>query len=421
MPTPPVVIAEHLSKNYILGSGIHASGTLRDALSNGAERAFAAATRRERRQRHPRETLHALRDVSFEIGQGEVVGVIGRNGAGKSTLLKILSRITEPSSGRARLRGRVGSLLEVGTGFHGELSGRENVYLNGAILGMKRADIDKRFDDIVEFAEMERFLDTPVKRYSSGMTVRLAFAVAAHLEPEILLVDEVLAVGDVSFQRKCIGKMSEVAGEGRTVLFVSHNMAIMQALCSRGILLEHGRVSLDGTISDAVSAYLRGVEEAATLNLLDRKDRRGWGEVRLAELKIEGDGGELLATGRPARFTLATKPIYDENVRRLACTISIVNNFGQVVSTLTTDDAAPLDATDPEHPFRYVCEIDALTLVPGRYRLDVELRGHADIQDAIEGAALFDVEQGTLGGRPVAGGRMGDITIQHRWTVPSLD
>jgi energy-coupling factor transporter ATP-binding protein EcfA2 len=227
-------------------------------------------------------------------------------------------------------------LLEVGTGFHGELSGRENVYLNGAILGMKRADIDRRFDAIVEFAEMARFLDTPVKRYSSGMTVRLAFAVAAHLEPEILLVDEVLAVGDVSFQRKCIGKMSEVAGEGRTVLFVSHNMAIMQALCQRGLFLERGKVRLDGSIADAVSAYLRDVEEAATLNLLDRTDRRGWGEVRLAGVTIEGEEGELLATGRRARFCLTTKPIYDEAHRRLACTLSIVNSLGQVVTTLTT-------------------------------------------------------------------------------------
>jgi lipopolysaccharide transport system ATP-binding protein len=198
----------------------------------------------------------ALKDVNFEVKRGEVVGVIGRNGAGKSTLLKILSRITEPTEGRINLHGRVGSLLEVGTGFHPELTGRENIYLNGAILGMKRAEIRRKFDEIVEFSEVARFLDTPVKHYSSGMHMRLAFSVAAHLEPEILLVDEVLAVGDAEFQKKCLNKMGEVAQEGRTVLFVSHNMSAVQRLCSRGIVLEGGRIAFDGTAPEAVSRYL---------------------------------------------------------------------------------------------------------------------------------------------------------------------
>ena len=209
------------------------------------------------------------------MAEGDLLALIGRNGAGKSTLLKIFARITEPTSGQARIRGRLGSLLEVGTGFHGELTGRENIYLNGAILGMRRREIDRRFDEIVDFSEVERFLDTPIKRYSSGMTVRLAFAVAAHLEPEILLVDEVLAVGDVAFQRKCIGKMSAVASEGRTVVFVSHNMAIIQALCKRGVLLEQGQVVADAPIEEAVTAYLRSVESNASSELFDRGDRRG--------------------------------------------------------------------------------------------------------------------------------------------------
>jgi len=204
----------------------------------------------------PEETIWALKDVSFEIKRGEAVGVIGRNGAGKSTLLKILSRITEPTEGRVELHGRVGSLLEVGTGFHPELTGRENIYLNGAILGMKRAEIDRKFDEIVEFAEIQQFLDTPVKRYSSGMYVRLAFAVAAHLDPEILLVDEVLAVGDAAFQKKCLGKMSDVAGEGRTVLFVSHNMGSIEVLCSRCILLRQGKVQAGGEARHVVRMYL---------------------------------------------------------------------------------------------------------------------------------------------------------------------
>src|SRR3982751_5250944 len=203
------------------------------------------------------DTFWALRDVTFDVKEGEVVGLIGRNGAGKSTLLKILSRITEPSDGEIRMKGRVSSLLEVGTGFHPELTGRENVYLNGAILGMKRAEIKKKFDQIVEFSEVSKFLDTPVKRYSSGMYVRLAFSVAAHLDPEILIVDEVLAVGDAAFQKKCLGKMGEVAQqEGRRVLFVSHNMSAVQALCTRGILLERGKVCFDGDATEATHRYL---------------------------------------------------------------------------------------------------------------------------------------------------------------------
>src|SRR5919205_468175 len=198
-------------------------------------------------------SFRALDDVSFEIKRGEVVGVIGRNGAGKSTLLKILSRITAPSEGEVDIRGRVGSLLEVGTGFHPELTGRENIYLNGAILGMRRAEIARKFDEMVAFAEVEKFIDTPVKRYSSGMYVRLAFAVAAHLEPEILLVDEVLAVGDAEFQKKCLGKMNEVASSGRTILFISHNLGVIANLCTRGLLLSHGSVVVDGSLKDAIA------------------------------------------------------------------------------------------------------------------------------------------------------------------------
>jgi len=232
--TDIAIRVENLSKLYHIGRARQRHDTLRDALSAAFRRPASRAARRED------ETLWALRDVSFEVQRGEVVGIIGRNGAGKSTLLKILSRITEPTSGRAEIHGRVGSLLEVGTGFHPELTGRENVYLNGAILGMHRTEIDRKFDEIVAFAEIEKFLDTPVKHYSSGMYVRLAFAVAAHLDPEILLVDEVLAVGDAAFQRKCLGKMDSVGKEGRTVLFVSHNMAAVTNLCDWGLLLDAG-------------------------------------------------------------------------------------------------------------------------------------------------------------------------------------
>src|SRR4051794_27164415 len=245
-----------LGKSYNLGLSRRGYGTLRESVVETAKGSLGRLAGR-RREQPPGDTLWALKDLSVTINPGEVVGLIGHNGAGKSTLLKILSRIVEPTTGWADVTGRAGSLLEVGTGFHPELTGRENIFLNGAILGMRRSEIRLRFDEIVEFADMSRFLDTPVKRYSSGMSVRLAFAVAAHLEPEILLVDEVLAVGDAAFQRKSLAKMNEVANEGRTVIFVSHNLAIIQALCQRGILMEGGRAIADAPILEAVDAYLR--------------------------------------------------------------------------------------------------------------------------------------------------------------------
>src|SRR5712691_1608663 len=258
-----VIRAEGLGKKYMIGHEIERERytALRDVLARGARDAWRKAADlvhgRALVAGGATEEFWALRDVSFEVQRGEVLGIIGRNGAGKSTLLKILSRITEPTEGRVTIRGRVASLLEVGTGFHPELSGRENIYLNGAILGMTRAEIRRKFDEIVAFAEVEKFLDTPVKRYSSGMYVRLAFAVAAHLEPEILVVDEVLAVGDAEFQKKCLGKMSEVAGGGRTVLFVSHNMSAIKSLTKRVLYVNRGRVSYDGSTEAALHLYTR--------------------------------------------------------------------------------------------------------------------------------------------------------------------
>jgi lipopolysaccharide transport system ATP-binding protein len=256
---------EGLSKRYRIGKAQQRHDTLRDALMAGMcvpldwlrEGGPGAG-------RASRDTIWALKDVSFDVRRGEVLGIIGSNGAGKSTLLKVLSRITEPTEDRAILHGRVGSLLEVGTGFHPELSGRENIYLSGAILGMRRTEINRKFDEIVAFAELNKFLDTPVKRYSSGMYVRLAFAVAAHLDPEILLVDEVLAVGDAAFQRKCLGKMRDTAEGGRTVLFVSHSMKAVSSLCSKGILLDGGEVRLSGPVHEVIQAYLRGISSGLT-------------------------------------------------------------------------------------------------------------------------------------------------------------
>jgi lipopolysaccharide transport system ATP-binding protein len=280
---------ENISKQYRIGATLQRYTTLRDRIVANLKGLF----RRSGRASSGLETIWALREVSFEVQQGEVLGIIGRNGAGKSTLLKILSRITEPTAGYAEIRGRVASLLEVGTGFHPELSGRENIYLNAAILGMRKVEIDRKLDAIIDFSGVETFLDTPIKHYSSGMSVRLAFAVAAHLDPEILLVDEVLAVGDAAFQQKCLGKMEDVAKEGRTVLFISHNMATIERLCQRGIVLEGGKVQFAGTQTEAVSRYLTGLSGNAG-SLRDRIDREGSGKVRVVGLEARDMQGRVI-------------------------------------------------------------------------------------------------------------------------------
>ncbi len=298
----PIITCDRLSKLYDLG--VHRTAgppSLREAISQklrGARDALRGNRDGKPKQRHE---FWALRDISFEVGRGEVVGLIGRNGAGKSTLLKILSRIVEPTGGVARLRGRVASLLEVGTGFHPELSGRENIYLNGAILGMRKAEIDRKFDEIVAFSEIEEFLDTPVKRYSSGMYVRLAFAVAAHLEPEILIVDEVLAVGDYAFQSKCLGKMQDVAaGDGRTILFVSHNMGALAQLCNRAVLLEDGTVASIGPIREVIEDYFQSGSDHRSSRAEFRDDpSKPYQFVSAAILRADGSPGSDFTCEEP--------------------------------------------------------------------------------------------------------------------------
>ncbi len=282
MMNDTAIRVHNLGKQYQIGGPQERYKTLRDTLTDLATspwRRLRSAWRGER-SKSERHAIWALKDISFEIPRGEAVGIIGRNGAGKSTLLKVLSRITEPTEGRAELHGRVGTLLEVGTGFHPELTGRENIYFNGAILGMRRAEIDRKFDEIVAFAEVERFIDTPVKHYSSGMYMRLAFAVAAHLDPEILIVDEVLAVGDAQFQKKCLGKMEDVAKQGRTVLFVSHNMAAVRTLCPEAILLNSGRIEISGPSDQVIAQYLASsAEDLSTSVALPRSGPEVPGEA----------------------------------------------------------------------------------------------------------------------------------------------
>jgi lipopolysaccharide transport system ATP-binding protein len=290
--------AHNLSKRYRLGEMQAAYGTLRESLSHLGKR----LVRREHRS-HKRDDIWALRDVSFQVEEGEVLGVIGRNGAGKSTLLKLLTRITTPTSGRAEIRGRVGSLLEVGTGFHPELTGRENIYLNGAILGMKRREIEQRFDAMVEFSGVEKFIDTPVKRYSSGMYVRLAFSVAAHLEPEIMLVDEVLSVGDAEFQRRCLGRMEELGSAGRTVVFVSHQLPAIAQLCDRAIQINGGQIVYEGPPAEAIANYLQQTHSAGTERAWDTEESApGDDLVRILSVRVlphEGMPPGILDVRRP--------------------------------------------------------------------------------------------------------------------------
>jgi lipopolysaccharide transport system ATP-binding protein len=409
-----------LGKRFTLGIGTRGFGTLREALTNGVRRAGDRLARRGTAVDESK-TLWALKDISLAIENGEAVGLIGHNGAGKSTLLKILSRIIEPSEGWADVTGRVGSLLEVGTGFHPELTGRENVYLNGAILGMRRAEIRKRFDEIVAFADIDRFLDTPVKRYSSGMSVRLAFAVAAHLEPEILLVDEVLAVGDAAFQRRSLAKMEEVAKAGSTVIFVSHNLATIQALCHRAILLERGQAIADGPVQATVNEYLRSLERAASDDLLTRtdRDRRGWKETMVREVKIcdvASGEADVVVGGRAAKIVVGVTEV----LPLLECKLTISNSLGQPVTTLDSELSSGLDVRDGELGQRIECELGALPLIPGRYRIDILLRGRQQIQDGLQAAAFFDVEPGVIEGRPIPPtGLDGDVVMPHVWRLPA--
>lgn len=376
----PIIRVEGVGKKYLLR---HQAGpryrALRDVLADGVKSGFGLF--RKRTDVPTREEFWALKGVSFAVTEGEVVGIIGRNGAGKSTLLKILSRITEPSAGRVTLNGRVASLLEVGTGFHPELTGRENIYLNGSILGMGRAEIARKFDEIVAFAGVEKFLDTPVKRYSSGMGVRLGFAVAAHLEPEVLVVDEVLAVGDAEFQQKCLGKMGEVARGGRTVLFVSHNMHAVKTLCKRGVVLRRGEVEFDGPAGEAVDHYLAGLD---TPTASDRPDRRpGTGEWRVTAIDPRKPAFE---PGEEKTFALRVEPCVPEP-GTVHISAHVVDGSG---TTLSQCDSRLVGLTvGGTAPRRLLFRLTDYWLKPGRYSLDVFICSPSGFVDHVERACEF--------------------------------
>ncbi len=413
----PIIRVQNVGKKFRLGARGPAYATLRETLAGAARAPLGWLRRRGEGAEAPGASVWAVEDVSFEVAWGETVGIIGRNGAGKSTLLKLLSRIIEPTRGRIELFGRVGSLLEVGTGFHPELTGRENVFLNGAILGMSRGDIVRKFDEIVSFAEVEQFLDTPVKHYSSGMYMRLAFAVAAHLDPEILIIDEVLAVGDSSFQRKCLEKMQKISQQGSTVLFVSHNMQAVARLCARSIMISQGRVIEDGPSHRVISSYLGGTAELASVREWPDPERAPGDEwVRLRAVRLRAGGApaaDLVDIRKPVAVEIEYDVLRPGN--RLSGCI-VCNNEDNICIFSSADlSADSLERQDVSYAGRRVttCVIPGNFLAEGMFSITVnvfsvlgEIQLHATASDAVQFRVVDPIEgdsaRGVYAG-PVAG------------------
>ncbi len=387
---------EGLGKLYRIGGPQERHQTFREAIT----RTMTAPLRRVRDILRGQaasglhEEIWALKDVSFEVKHGEVIGIIGRNGAGKSTLLKILSRITEPTTGCADVYGRVGALLEVGTGFHPELTGRENIYLNGAILGMSRRDIERKFDQIVDFAGVEKFIDTPVKHYSSDMGLRLGFAVAAHLEPEILVVDEVLAVGDAEFQRKCLGKMSEVAGQGRTVLFVSHNMAAVSNLCSRALWLLSGVVHRSGQVQEIIEAYLgqQTPIDSGQVDLGAHERSRADLTPIMQRVRLMGEQGPTTRFETMGSFGLEVECLLDPDVMRTASLGIVVKDMFDNRVFVSHFDQYGHYSVKEVGTVTFTASIERLPLLPGVYRMSLHLSDGTQDRDVLENALEFQIE-----------------------------
>lgn len=428
-----VIQVENLSKFYRLG--VVNTGTLSHDLNRwwarfrGKPDPTLRVDQVRKRIQDPTENtdddgyIWALKDVNFEVKQGEVLGIIGRNGAGKSTLLKVLSRITAPTTGECRVKGRIASLLEVGTGFHPELTGKENVYMNGAILGMKKKEIDDKFDEIVDFSGVEQFINTPVKRYSSGMYVRLAFAVAAHLEPEILLVDEVLAVGDASFQKKCLGKMGDVAKEGRTILFVSHNMIAVRQLCGRGMVFDGGKVHIFRTVEEAVRNYIESVQAIVfKTNLANRTDRKGSQWLKFTRIAIiDAEGNELtqVTSGQDIRVRFHYRA--DEQKRNAVVLVgfNVKSNQGYLLANLNSSDTG--HNTLDIYPQGYLeCCWSKFQLRSGTYDCDLFCSVDGEIVDWLQSAFTISVMDGNYYGTgKLIERNHGDILIDHWWVSGS--
>lgn len=403
----PIIEVSNLSKVYRLGE-IGAT-----SLREETARAF-----RKMRGLEPPKDLKdfwALRDVSFSVERGDVVGVIGRNGAGKSTLLKVISRITEPTKGRIRLGGRVAALLEVGTGMHPELTGRENIYLNGTILGMRKREIDRKLDEIIDFAGISKHLDTPVKRYSSGMNVRLGFAVAAHLEPEILIIDEVLAVGDAEFQKKCMGKVKDVASHGRTVLFVSHNLGLVRSFCSKGLLLHSGVRQFFGSCSAAIDRYVKITQDAKPENKAVATSKT----VALLDAEVRSiDGSTVIQSGTPFEIEFSVKD-ESENPSSTNVYFELFNASGVLVSAFRSGSRGIHDTTRNE-PGIFRCKIEDNGLRPGDYYIDVKVRNQEKDIDVVESALSISVSDGYIQERLVNPQNQGGVyQIPHTWSKPN--
>lgn len=396
-----IIKSENLGKSYIIG---HVKNekymALRDIITNNVKNIWSRIRNPQYHTHQNIEEFWALKDLSFEINKGDRIGVIGRNGAGKSTLLKVLSRITEPTTGKVTLNGRVASLLEVGTGFHPELTGRENVYLNGAILGMSRTEVKQKFDQIIEFADVEQFLDTPVKRYSSGMYVRLAFAVAAHLEPEILVVDEVLAVGDMEFREKCLGKMKDVAEGGRTVIFVSHNMAAIESLCKKTMVLESGRKIFFGKTSEAIEIYKNSVEKGSIVKLSERVDREGKGNIKLRDINLfnnEGRSTNKFSIGNTILIKIRIKNFYHSDTSvTLALTI---NTLYEKLISCDSDLKGEKFTISGDSECTFVCKLKNPPLNFGSYHINLAIFNGGEPEDWVRSAAVFSIESGEYDNR----------------------
>ena len=413
----PIIKVENLSKQYKLGTRGATYTTMRDAVS-GIVRAPRGMISKNRLNEE--NFFWALRDVNFEVERGEIVGIIGRNGAGKSTLLKILAQVTEPTTGRIELYGNANSLLEVGTGFHPELTGRENIFVNGAILGMKKAEIKCLFDEIVEFAEIEKFLDTAVKHYSSGMYMRLAFSVAAHLNPDILIIDEVLSVGDAQFQKKCLGKVQDVASAGRTVLFVSHNMAAVENLCERGIVLEKGEIIFAGQKTQAISKYLESVNKNTGYNLSERPDRIGTGEIYITQIEIRDLMGNItddVMSGQDIDiyFHFETTPNYRQS--NVSMCLMVRTHLDMPVflqhNKLVNDNWDFLP-----HAGAFVCRLRKLPLAPASYRWGYSVMCGDEYLDRIDDLNQINVIEGDFyGSGKLPSASHGCILVDAEWRV----